>query len=125
MVCLISQNQSSLVPGRDIADNIIVVQEVVHSLKGFRGTKTGIVLKIDLEKAYDRISWDFLRDTLTTVGFPDQFVRVIMGCVTSTSFQVLWNEGMIEGFQTSRGVRQGDPLSPYLVVLCMERLRRY
>lgn len=61
MVKLVRQNQSSFIPGRDIVDNSTVAQEVVHSLKNFKGTKCGMVMKIDLEKAYDRIRWDFLR----------------------------------------------------------------
>lgn len=56
MVKLIGPHQSIFIPGRDITNNIIIAQEVVHSLKNFRGNKLGMVLEIDLEKAYDRIS---------------------------------------------------------------------
>lgn len=59
MCKLTCQNQASFIPGRDITDNIIIAQEVVHSLKGFNGGKYGMVLKIDLEKAYDRLQWYF------------------------------------------------------------------
>lgn len=69
MIKLISHTQSNFILEGDIADNIIVAQEVVHSLKNFKGTKKGMILKIDLEKAYDRISWDFLRHTLLLASF--------------------------------------------------------
>lgn len=124
MVRLTSQNQSSLVPNRDIANNIVVAQEVVHSLKGFRGNKKGMILKMDSEKAYDRINWDFLRDTLVMARFPRQLVSVIMGCVSSASFQVLWNGNMTDGFQASCGIRQGDLLSPYMFFLCIHKKKK-
>lgn len=60
-----------------------------------------MVLKIDLEKAYDKISWNFLRDTLGRAGLPLKLINVIMGCVSSASFQVLWNGNMTDGFQAS------------------------
>ncbi|KAA3476943.1 reverse transcriptase [Gossypium australe] len=63
MVKLSSQNQASFILGRYITDNVIVAQEAVHSMKGFRGTKYGMMLKIDLKKAYDKIRWDFLEPT--------------------------------------------------------------
>ncbi|CAN1120865.1 Transposon TX1 uncharacterized 149 kDa protein [Linum perenne] len=117
-------SQTSFVPGRHITDNIIMVQEVVHSLRTWRGKKRFMVIKLDLAKAYDKIEWRFVRDTIEQAGFPPQLVRIIMECISSTSFQVLWNGTCSEGFIPRRGLRQGCPLSPYLFTLCIERLSK-
>ncbi|CAL1355512.1 unnamed protein product [Linum trigynum] len=119
---LISPRQSSFIPGRQTSDNILIVQEVLHSLKKRQGKKGGIVVKIDLEKAYDRLRWDFLRDTLIEVGLPSSWIHCIMYCVEHNHMRIFWNGELSHPITPSRGVRQGDPLSPYLFVLCMERL---
>lgn len=89
MVKITSQNQVSFVPRRSIQNNIVVAQETVHSLRGFRGNKVGIAIEIDLENAYDTSRWDFLEDTLSKVSFPELLISVIMNCMSSTSFQIL------------------------------------
>ncbi|CAL1412960.1 unnamed protein product [Linum trigynum] len=119
---LVSPRQSSFIPGRQTTDNILIVQEVLHSLRKKRGKKRGMVLKVDLEKAYDRLRWDFLRDTLIEVGLPSSWIRGIMYCVEHNKMRILWNGELTPIITPTRGVRQGDPLSPYPFVLCMERL---
>ena len=83
-----------------------------------------IAVKVDLQKAYDRVNWDFLKTVLTNFGFPDIFIKWVMECVTTTSLSVLVNGGKSNFFHPSRGLRQGDPLSPYLFILCQEILSR-
>lgn len=82
-----------------------------------------MALKIDMEKAYDHLLWDFINGTLEDARFSTQVVSLIMSCVSSSSMKILWNGGVTDAFIPWRGVRQGDPMSPYLFVLTMERLK--
>jgi hypothetical protein len=81
-----------------------------------------IILKLDLKKAYDCISWDFLRIVLIQCGFGQSTTNWIMGCVTSTVFAILVNGEATSFLQSERGLRQGCPLSPFLFILIMEGL---
>ncbi|CAA7042576.1 unnamed protein product [Microthlaspi erraticum] len=99
---LIGLAQSSFIPGRLSVDNIVVVQEAVHSMRRKKGKKGWMLLKLDLEKAYDRIRWDFLEDTLRVARFPDKWVNWIMRCVVGPSMHVLWN-GRWKPIRLSRG----------------------
>lgn len=119
---LIRPCQSSFVPNRQSGDNIFVAQEVFHSMRRKSGNKGWMAIKIDLEKAYDRLKWSFIKDTLVDVGIPEKIVNLVWHCISSSSMRVLWNGEALEEFSPSRGIRQGDPLSPYLFVMCLERL---
>jgi hypothetical protein len=119
---LISPNQVSFVPGRHISDNIVIAQEVLHKYQQSKGTKGFLAWKIDLSKAYDRLSWQFIESVLREAKIPIEIVNLIMNCVTTPSFQVCLNGELTESFTSKRGIRQGDPLSPYIFVLCMEKL---
>ena len=81
-----------------------------------------MIVKIDLEKAYDRLEWSFIKMVLEHFGLPENCVKLIMSCASSTTTSILINGSKMDSFQPSRGIRQGDSLSPYLFILCMEFL---
>uniref|UniRef100_A0A2N9HFI3 Reverse transcriptase domain-containing protein n=1 Tax=Fagus sylvatica TaxID=28930 RepID=A0A2N9HFI3_FAGSY len=119
---LVSPFQAAFVPGRRGLDNVVIAQELIHSIHRKKGRVGQLILKLDLEKAYDRLEWDFIREVLTFFKFSPPFVDLVLECVSTSSFSILVNGGQLENFKPSRGIRQGDPLSPYLFILCMEYL---
>ena len=83
-----------------------------------------MALKIDLEKAYNKLEWSFIRGMLRRYNFPDNIIDIIMSCISSVSTSILFNGGSLDPFKPFRGIRQGDPLSPYIFILCMEFLNQ-
>lgn len=83
-----------------------------------------MAIKINLEKAFDRIEWSLIRDTLNFFGIPNNLSKLIMSCITANSIQILVNGRPADAFYPSRGIRQGDPMSPYIFIMCIERLSR-
>lgn len=81
-----------------------------------------MAFKIDLIKAFDCLEWGIIYDTVLGFTFPVKFINLVMDCITSSSISVLWNGETTESFKPSRGIRQVDPLSPNIFVLCMEHL---
>ena len=80
-----------------------------------RKVKWILLFKIDFEKAYDRVNWEFLKLTLEYFGFPHQIISLILNCISSWTYTLKWNNTILDGFTQQRGPRQGDLLSPYLL----------
>ena len=114
--------QTTFIEGRRGTDNVIIAQELIYSIRKRKGRTGFMVVKIDLEKAYDRLEWSFIKMVLEHFGFSENMIRLIMSCVSSITIALLFNGSKLESFQPSRGIRQGDPISPYLFLLCMEFL---
>ncbi|GJS30501.1 ribonuclease H-like domain-containing protein [Tanacetum coccineum] len=118
---VVSDNQSAFILGRRISDNILLTHELMNNYHRDRGPPR-CAFKVGIQKAYDTVDWRFLENILTYFGFPTLMVKWIIACVMSASFSLNVQWGHSGYFQGKRGLRQGDPISPYLFTLVMEVL---
>ncbi|GJW76393.1 RNA-directed DNA polymerase, eukaryota [Tanacetum coccineum] len=117
---VIGQEQFAFIKNRQILDGPLMVSEAIQWCKR-KKTKL-IVFKIDFEKAFDSISWDFLLQVMRFLGFNDTWIKWISGCLFSATSSILINGSPTHEFNINRGLRQGDPLSPFLFIIAMEGL---
>ncbi|XP_022027924.1 uncharacterized protein LOC110929112 isoform X1 [Helianthus annuus] len=117
---LISEEQSAFLAGRSIMDGPLILNEVMGWLK--KSKKKGMFFKVDISKAYDSVSWVFLDSIMSQMNFPRRWRSWIMATLHSARASVLVNGSPSMEFQCTRGLRQGDPLSPFLFVIAMEAL---
>lgn len=100
----IGPHQTSFVPGRHINENIIIAQEIIHSMHQKTGRKGFMAIKVDLEKAYDLLSWHFIFETLMELRLPSALIHLIMECLTAPRMSVSWNGDLTDEFLPGRGI---------------------
>ena len=107
---LISESHNSFVGGKQILDSVLIARECVDSK--VKSKILGVICKLDIKKAYDHVNWEALLDLLKRMGFREKWCSWIRTCISTVQFSILINGAPADFFGSTRGQRQGDPLSP-------------
>jgi len=103
---------------------VLICQDLVKHY-GRKGITPRVVIKVDIKKAYDSLSWDFIGNMMKALNFPGQFITWVMQAIRTVEYSISVNGGSFGFFEGKSGVRQGDPISPLIFVMCMEYVSRY
>jgi hypothetical protein len=107
-------------PGRNIIEGAVILHETIHELHSKK--KDGVIFKIDFKKVYDKVKWSFLQQTLRMKGFSEKWCQWIQSFTEGGNVNIKVNDQLCSYFQTKKGLRQGDPLSPILFNIVVDML---
>jgi hypothetical protein len=119
---LLSGNHAAFIKGRFILESVVSAHEIIHET--IRNNQKGIMLKLDYEKAYDRVSWHFLEEMMSTKGLGSRWRKWVMALVKNEPIAIRINDSNSGYFRPGKGLRQGGPLSPLLFNLVADVFTR-
>ncbi|GLT37028.1 hypothetical protein SLA2020_113700 [Shorea laevis] len=117
---VISGTQFAFLGGRQITDGVLILNEVVEEIR--RNKVSSFIFKADFEKAYDCVNWDFLDEMMRRLGFGNKWRMWIKECLQTASVSILVNGSPTDEIKMERGIRQGDPIAPFLFLIVAEGL---